>query len=417
MSNKAKILISSGIANTFEWYDYALFGNLATIIGRKFFPNESYNESMLSVFAVFAAGYLMRPIGGIFFGFIGDRYGRKFALSLAVLAMSVPIAIIGLLPTYDEIGVFASILMVIMRMIQGISVGGALTGSISFLIEHTDKKSRGAVSSIPMMSICLGILLGTLVSVGTQSLMTVEDFENYGWRIPFLIGVLTAVAGYYINNYTEETPLFKELKENGDLENNPIQTVLKNHWFDMLMSIFINSTGSVIFYLQAVYISNFLKTQREFSFIAVDKLSAVSFSIMAVCCVMAGWLSDYIGRVRIFILVISFTILSIFNITWILQNGDWGVVILAQILLGVIAASYIGPEPALQAEFYPTNIRSTALSLSYNIATSIFGGTTPFLITYLYIKTGSLSGCGIYVIITSIFSLIGLYFYKNRMDI
>lgn len=416
MKNKTRILLSSGIANTFEWYDYALFGNFAALIGRKFFPDSDPNSSMLSVFAVFAVGYLMRPIGGIFFGIIGDKMGRKFALSLSIVFMAIPIAVIGFLPTYQDIGIYSSVLMVMMRMLQGLSVGGALTGSISFLIEHSDKKSRGATGSIPMLSICTGILLGTAVSLMVRKIFSYEDFDNYGWRIPFIIGILTAFAGIYINKYTDETPLFKDLKKKGNIIESPLKYVMSNYWRDMIISIMINSTGSVVFYFQAVFISNFLKVNRGFDEVEVDKLGIICFILMAICCFISGVLSDVIGRVRTFLMIIGLVMLSIFDITWILQNGGWESVIIAQLVLGIIAAFYIGPEPALQAEFYPTNVRSTALSISYNISTSIFGGTAPYIIAYLYTKNGNLIGCSIYVIITSILSLTGLYFYRNRMD-
>jgi MHS family proline/betaine transporter-like MFS transporter len=412
--NRKKLILCSGIANTFEWYDYALFGNFAGLIGAKFFPNSDPKVALLNAFAVFAVGYLMRPLGGIFFGVIGDKFGRKFSLSISIICMSLPTAVIGLLPTYDDIGVTASVLMVLMRMIQGLSMGGALTGSISFLIEHTEKKNRGLVGSVPMASICLGILLGTLVSYFSREMLTHDQFDSWGWRLPFIIGILILFVGVYIKNYMEETPLFEDMKAKGTLTKSPLKVVFRDHWFDMLVSIMINSTGSVLFYFQAIYVANFLKFTRDFSDSMVDKLSAISYLIMAFACIFAGKLSDIIGRRRVFVLLIVVICLSIQFITKTLQFGDWNFVFMSQIFLGLLAAFFIGPEPALQAEFYPTQVRSTALSISYNLATSLFGGTTPYIITYLYNETSSLNGCGYYIIITSFFTLVGLYFYKNR---
>lgn len=413
MSNK-KVLISSTIANIFEWYDYALFGSFATLIGHKFFPESNPKLEILNAFLVFAVGYLMRPIGGIFFGIIGDKFGRRFSLSLAVICMSLPTAAIGLIPTYETIGTTASIILCMMRMVQGLSMGGALTGSISFLIEHTNKKNRGLVGSIPMASICIGILLGTMVSIIIRSSLSESDFENWGWRIPFLLGIFILFAGFYIIKYTEETPMFKEAQEKGKLLSAPFTTVIKNHSFDMLISIFINSTGSVIFYFQAIFIPNFLKVNREFSHASVDKLSAISYFLMAFMCLIFGYISDKLGKRRTYVFIILILMTLIFSISSNFEHGSWYDVIFYQIVLGVFAAAYIAPEPALQAEFYPTNVRSTALSISYNLSTSLFGGTAPFVISYLYEKTGSLYGCASYIIITSLFSLIGLYFYKNR---
>jgi MHS family proline/betaine transporter-like MFS transporter len=412
--SKKRVIISSGIANTFEWYDYALFGNFASLIGQKFFPETDSESAILNAFMVFAIGYLMRPLGGIFFGVVGDKFGRKTALSLSVICMSIPTAIIGILPTYEEIGSAASILMALMRMIQGLSMGGALTGSISFLIEHTSKKHRGLVGSIPMAGICVGILLGTVVSLVIRSIMSDYDFNSWGWRIPFLLGIFIMFAGFYIVKHTEETPMYKQIQESGKVESAPIRTVFKNHLFDMIVSVMINSTGSVIFYFQAVYVSNFLKVHRGLSESFVDKLSAASYIIMAISCLLFGAVSDLIGKRRTLAGVVMAAILTTFAITYNIEFGSIGSVVFYQILLGIVAAAYISPEPALQAEFYPTKIRATALSISYNFSTSIFGGTTPLAITYIYNKTGSLSSCSVYIIITSLFSLVGLYFYKNR---
>lgn len=412
--NRRKLVISSGVANLFEWYDYALFGNLATIIGAKFFPEETQTASLLNAFLVFAAGYLMRPIGGIFFGVIGDKHGRKIALSWAVICMSLPTAIIGILPTYESIGSYASLLMIIMRMIQGLSMGGALTGSISFLIEHSNEKKRGLYGSIPMASICLGILLGNIVSFVTKYIVGEVQFLAWGWRIPFILGIFIMFAGYYIRMYTEETPLFKKAESAGKIPKFPLKEAFEKHWKTMLISIAINSTGSIVFYLQAIFVTNYLKINREFSEQYVDQLNGFCYLIMAFVCIFAGKLSDVIGRRRLYVILICLIIPLIFNITYILHEGDWIEVIAAQIALGLLAAMYIGPEPALQAECFPTHIRATGLSVSYNLATSIFGGTTPYIITYLNYYTGDLTGCGYYILIASMFSLIGLYFYKNK---
>lgn len=414
MKNK-KIIFSSGIANTFEWYDYALFGHFASIIGYKFFPSENHDAYLLNAFAVFAVGYLMRPLGGVFFGIIGDKFGRRVALSTAVICMALPTACIGIIPSYDSIGISATIIMVIMRMLQGLSMGGALTGSISFLIEHSEQNKRGLIGSIPMASICLGILLGTIVAYTVRESLSYEDFEEWGWRIPFLLGIFIIGAGFYIKYYTTETPMFEKVKSSGTIPKSPLKTVFKHYWFDMLVSIMINSTGSVIFYFQAIFVVNYLKENRGFDPADVDILNGICYLGMAFICLISGKISDIVGKRSIYFVVLIVLILpAFFQIPHIIQYGDWFEIIIAQSILAVLAAGYIGSEPALQAEFYPTNVRSTALSVSYNLATSIFGGTAPFIVEYILYKTGSLNTCGIYVAIVSFLSLIGLYFYKDR---
>ncbi|WP_425364112.1 MFS transporter [Candidatus Tisiphia endosymbiont of Hybos culiciformis] len=415
--NKRKLVFVSGIANAFEWYDYALFGLFAPIIGAKFFPGSSPSSSLLHAFLAFAIGYLMRPIGGVFFGILGDRFGRKTALSASMFCMSLPTALIGMLPTYDDIGITATILMILVRMLQGLSMGGVLTGSISFVIEHTGVAYRGFSGSVSMSSICIGLLFGSGISQCIQSFLSVDQFNDWGWRIPFLLGIFILFAGLYIRKYTSETPSFQSMKENGGILKSPLKKVISVYWFDMIISIFINSTGSVLFYLQTIYLMSFLRINRGFSNDEVTNLANYCYIIMIIATLCSGYLSDIIGRKKIFVINLLVIILVTPFLMNVIETWDFYFIITSQIILSILAASYIGPEPALQAEFYPTNIRNTALSLSYNIATSIFGGTTPLVIEYLVQKTGTITSSIYYIIACAISSLIALYFYKDRSRI
>ncbi|MFY9589273.1 MFS transporter [Rickettsia endosymbiont of Halotydeus destructor] len=415
--NRSRLIFSTGVANTFEWYDYVLFGHFAPIIGAKFFPNDDPNISLLQAFLVFAIGYLMRPVGGIFFGIIGDKFGRKIALTTAIFCMSIPTVLIGILPTFHTIGITATILMLIVRMLQGLSMGGALTSSISFVIEHTNKKQRGFTGSISMSSICLGLLLGSFVSYLTKNILTADQFDYFGWRIPFLLGFFILFAGLYIQKYAPETPDFKNLKKQHKVLQSPLKKVLVKHWFDILVSIFINAPGSLIFYLHAIYLVSFLKINRGFTENEVNSLASICYIIMAAITLLSGYLSDLIGRKRIFVINLLIIIAATPFLIKIFETGSFVEVIISQMILAVLVASYIGPEPALQAEFYPTNIRNTALSLSYNTATSIFGGTTPLVLEYLVQKTGHVTSAVYYIMLLSILGLIALYFYKDRSEI
>ena len=411
--NKHKLILTSSVANSFEWYDYALFGHFAPIIGQKFFPNTDPSISLLYAFLAFAVGYLMRPIGGIFFGVIGDRFGRRAALSASVICMAFPTAAIGFLPTYETAGIAATSMMILVRMLQGLSMGGALTGSISFVIEHTEKSHRGFTSSFSMSSICVGILFGSLVSYLIKSIFTPEQFNSWAWRLPFLIGIFIFFAGIYIKKHTAETPLFLENKSYGKVEQRPLKFAFKHHWFDMLISILINGTGSVIFYVESIYLISYLKIHRGFGEDEVSNLVNICYIIMIVVTILGGWLSDKIGRRKIFVINLVIIILTSTFLLESFEFGNFSSIIIAQIIIAILAALYIGPEPALQAELYPTNIRSTALSVSYNTATSIFGGTAPYIMESL-VQNGNMGSGSIYIIVCAVFSLIALYFYVDR---
>lgn len=412
--NKRKLVFTSGIANTFEWYDYALFGHFAPIIGQKFFPESDPSSALLQAFLVFALGYLMRPIGGIFFGILGDRFGRRAALSSAILCMAFPTAAIGFLPTYDSIGIMATTLMILARMLQGLSMGGALTGSISFVIEHVNKENRGFIGSISMSSICIGILLGSSVSYLIKSSLSEEAFLDWGWRLPFIAGIFIFTAGLYIKRNTSETPLFEDTRYRGEIVRSPLKKVMVNHWSDMMISIFINATGSVLFYIEAIYLTSFLKINRGFAEDDVSNLANFCYIIMALVTLLTGWLSDRISRKKIYF--VNLIIIIIFSpiILQVFATGAFLEITFAQIAIAIMAAAYIGPEPALQAELYPTNVRNTALSVSYNTATSVFGGTAPFIIESLVQNTGNITASVYYIIAISIVSIIALFFYTDR---
>lgn len=412
--NKKKLILTSGMANTFEWYDYALFGQFAPIIGAKFFPDNDPKVAVLQAFLVFAIGYLVRPVGGIFFGIIGDKFGRKVALSSAVMCMAIPTATIGFLPTYETWGFTSTVLMIVVRMLQGLSMGGALTGSVSFIIEHTTKEKRGFFGSIPMSCICVGILLGSLVSFTIKSVFSEEIFDLWAWRIPFIFGIVVFFAGIYIKNNTNETPVFEASKDQGKLVKNPLRTSFKEHWVGMVISIFINSTGSILFYMEAVYLISYLKITRHFPEIAVNYLVNVCYVIMIFATLFAGWLSDKIGRRKIYVINIIFTMVTIPFLLNFFEKESFFMVAVAQIIISIISSFYIGPEPALQAELYPSKVRNTALSISYNTATSIFGGTAPYIMESLVQNTGTITTSVYYIIFASCSSLLALYFYKDR---
>lgn len=411
---RMKLIVVGGIANAFEWYDYALFGHFITVLSVKFFPSGDSQAALLQTFLVFAIGYLVRPLGGVFFGIIGDKFGRKTALSSAIICMAFPTAAIGLLPSYETLGIASTIMMVITRIIQGLSMGGALTGSISFIIEHSNRNNRGLMSSITMSSICVGMLLGSLSSFLTKQLFSPENFLDYGWRIPFVIGIGVFFMGQYIKKYTQETPLFEESKYRGEIERNPLSKAFKHQWFEMLISIFINATGSIIFYMEAIYIASFLKVKRGFLELHVDYLINFCFVIMIFATIFAGWLADRVDRRKIFVINIICIVISTPYLLSIFECADFASVIFAQIAVALMAAIYIGAEPALQAELYVTSVRSTALSISYNTATSIFGGTAPYILESLLQRTGTIMSASYYIIPISILSLIALYYYRNN---
>ncbi len=410
--NKKKLMFFSAIANTFEWYDYSLYAHSIDVITKKFFPINN-SDNLLQAFWLFAIGYLMRPLGGIFFGIIGDIYGRKVSLSLAIICMAFPMLAITLLPSYDSIGVISTNIMFLMRIIQGLSMGGVLTSSITYAIEH-DINRKGLIGSIPMASICIGILFGAVVVQVVKYIFSEEVFILWAWRIPFFVGFIIIFIGIYFKYHSYETPLFKKAKNSSLLTKIPLKIVLTKHLHKIIISIFINASGSVLFYIVAIYMQSYLVFYRGFQANYVGFLNNICYLLMAFIAVFIGWLSDRVERKKIYIInLIAIALLYPILIFFIVAKSFLFVCI-AQLLLSILAAIYIGPEPALQFEMYPTNIRNTSLALSYNIATSIFGGTAPYLMQSAVTKTGTIISSVYYIWICVLLGLVALYFYNTN---
>lgn len=208
-----KVLLAGMIGNGLEWYDYALYAYMVTLISKLFFPAGNEAVHLLATLGIFAVGFIARPFGGILFGMVGDKFGRRTALVAAIFLMAFPTGCIGLLPTYEQVGILAPLLLVLLRVMQGLSLGGAFSGTVIFLVEHSPPARRGLVGSTSLASLAVGFLLGSLVVMLMQVSLSEAQFESWGWRIPFLLGVPIGFIGLYIRNHTEESPVYEEAKK------------------------------------------------------------------------------------------------------------------------------------------------------------------------------------------------------------
>lgn len=409
-----KVVASGMIGNGLEWYDYALYGQMAALLGRLFFPSNDPSVQLLATFGVFAAGFIVRPLGAILFGWMGDRYGRKNAMVVAVLMMAIPTGCIGLLPTYTEAGIIAPILLTIIRLLQGLSLGGEFAGSITYIVEHAPNHKRGWAGSSSLISLVLGFLLGSLVVNSTITMLGTAEFEAWGWRIPFLAGIAIGLVGFYIRRHCEESPVYEAAKQNNTISQTPVRAAFKNHPFQMLQGFAIYISVTMPFYLASVYFISFSE-----KYLGTTMKTALEFNIYNMFTMMfamglSAYLSDSYGRKRI----MSCAALSMFCITPLLfsqfENGDIFTIGLMQIIFAFLVGMYTGPVPAMLVEMFPTNIRFTGLAIAYNLAAAIFGGTAPLVCEWLIRTTGSNSSIYWYVMACNITSLTALYFYKDR---
>lgn len=409
-----KVLISGMIGNGFEWYDFALYGQMAVILGTLFFPNTDPMLSLLATYSAFAVGFVFRPLGALLFGWIGDKYGRKKALVAAILMMAIPTGAIGILPTYEQIGIAAPILLVIIRIFQGLSLGGEFGGAITYTVEHAPSDKRGFIGSFTMTSLVLGFVSGSLVSIVTQQLLGADAFVEYGWRIPFLLGIAIGLVGFYIRSKCDESPIYEVAKEMGHISAQPVRDVFKHHRGRMLRAFAAYTAVTMPFYLIAIffigYFEKFLGLLREQAL----TINITAMLVMLVGMVIGAVLSDQHGRRIVMMTILLVMLVAVIPLMSWMQSGNYTDIWLASCCLAFILGIYLGPIPAFLVEVFPTSIRYTGMSLAFNGATVVFGGTAPWVCTWLLKETGTHLSIALYVMFCCVFALAALWGYRDR---
>ena len=374
--------ISSGaIGNALEWYDFAIYGYFATSIGRIFFPKEDPIAQVLAAFGIFAIGYLMRPVGGILIGHIGDRVSRQAALSVSIAAMAVPTFLIGVLPGYETIGIAAPILLTLCRMLQGLSVGGEYTTSLVFMVESAPKAHRGLNAALGCCGALLGMLLGSATGTVLATFIAPESLEVWGWRIPFIFGLFIGLAGIFLRRHSEPAPKPTEAKKN------PLLETVKNHRMVILQLAGLASFSAVSFYLLFVYIVSWLELVDKISpekSLFINTLSMISLIPIQL---IAASISDRIGRKPVLITASIAAILFSVPLFSGMYHHSTLTIHLSQLGFALIIGAYLGVMPAFMVELPSAHVRSTAIALGYNLTVGIIGGFTPFAASWLVHRT------------------------------
>ncbi|MDC1097941.1 MFS transporter [Gammaproteobacteria bacterium] len=375
---RRKVIVAGVTGNVLEWYDFAVYGFFAPIIGRLFFPSDDPTVSLIASFGAFAAGFLMRPIGGIIFGFIGDKIGRKRALVLSVLLMAIPSGVIGILPDHATIGVSAAVLMVLMRMLQGMAVGGEYTSSIVYLAEHAPSKRRGFFTSWTLVGAVGGILLGSGVGALLSNLLPAEAVSDWGWRIAFLSGIAVGVVGLLIRRHLPEMP-----KTESNDSANPIIDAFRTEWRAVTQVIGINIFNAVGFYLMFVYAVTWLIKEVKVPRSDALDINSLSLAVLLVLVPVFGALSDKVGRKSLLLFGSGGAVLLGYPLIMLMHHVDFMMIMMGQIGFAILLAAYLSAIPATLTEMFPSRVRVSALSVGYNISLAIFGGTTPLVATWI----------------------------------
>ncbi|MGZ5378564.1 MAG: MFS transporter [Mycobacterium sp.] len=400
-----KAVRGAAIGNTVEWYDFAIYSTLATYIADQFFPSGDETAALLSTFAVFAAAFFMRPLGGFFFGPLGDRIGRQRVLAIVILLMSGSTFLIGVVPSYESIGVAAPLLLLLLRCVQGFSAGGEYGSGACYLAEFAPDRHRGFVVSFLVWSVVVGFLLGSLTVTGLETLLSESAMNSYGWRIPFLIAGVLGVVGLYIRLRLGDTPEFETLRDKGEVAESPLKEALTTSWRPILQIAGLVVIHNVGFYIVFTYLPTYFTKTLEFTktnaFVSIIIASTVAIILIP----PLGALSDRIGRKPLLIAgAVGFAVFA-YPLFMLLNTGSLAAAIAAHAGLAAIESVFVSASLAAGAELFATRVRSSGYSIGYNVSVAIFGGTAPYVATWLVARTGNELAPAFYVIAAAIITL------------
>lgn len=393
---RRRVIIAGVVGNVLEWYDFALYGVMAPFIATHFFPATDALAALISSYAVFALGFLARPLGGIVFGEIGDRLGRREMLTLSVAFMALPTALMGLLPTYESVGVLAPILLTLLRLVQGLSTGGEFSGSIVFLVEQAPEKQRGLYGSLANFGAMIGGLLGAGVGWLLVETLPPDAMAQWGWRLAFLTGLVVGAAGLWMRVGVPDSPDFTRLAAAHKLEPQPLRAALRQEGRHMAIAAGLNWAASVGYYLVFVWFISYANDILGLPYPTALGIGTVGLVAGLLATLGMGHLSDRIGRKRLLRIGALATLLLAIPLLMLASTGTVLAITLAQVGLAVLAAVFLGALPAVFVSLHPPAMRCTALSLGYNVALALFGGTAPLVATLLVKLTGWHAAPGLY---------------------
>lgn len=404
--NQKRALAAGIIGTVVEWYDYAIYGFLASTIAANFFPSEDETTALLATFATFGIGFVARPLGGIVIGRMGDRVGRKAALVMTLMMMVAATVGIGILPSYETIGVVAPVLLVIFRLLQGFSAGGEWGASAAFIVEWAPENKRGLFGSFQQVSVGLGLLLGSATAAIFATILTPEQMSDYGWRIPFILGGVLLPIGMYIRRRVNETPAFEATGSDSEPPSNPIVPATKTFAVSILWT--------VAFYIVLAYMPTFTEKHVGLSKAQALWSNTLGLVLFTLAIPFFGGLSDRIGRRKVMLMsVAAFLILSYGLFSLMLTTGSLPYVILTQFILAIMLAAFSGPGPAAVVEIFHTAGRSTWMSTAYSLAVAMFGGFAPYISTWLIKVTGTPAAPTYYVMLAAFVSFIAILSMKE----
>ncbi|MGD8825060.1 MAG: MFS transporter [Myxococcales bacterium] len=414
LSKRYTAVLAGFIGNVIEWYDFALYGYMAGTLSTLFFPGNDQTASLIATYGVFAAGFVMRPLGSALFGWLGDTAGRSLTMLVSVAMMSLPTFLLGCLPTYALVGLWAPVLLVVVRLIQGLSVGGEFSSSVTYLVETAPDDRRGLSGSWANTGSMFGMLLGSGVAAACATWFTSEQLHDWGWRVPFLLGGLLGIVSILMRRHLPRSKHFEEHHRKRG-ETSPLLEAFGTNGRQMTQAVLFASAYGALFYIPLVYLPQWLHDTTGVSMSTALQINTAATALLLALIPLSGWMGDRLLR-RTHLIAASMVLTALVSwplYRWISADGVLAIAI-TQAALVILLAAPLGSAPAMFVELFPSRDRLSGYSVAYNLGLGVVGGATPMVCTWLIDVSGAASAPAVFMSGIALIAFATLWWIRDR---
>ncbi|MDR1031561.1 MAG: MFS transporter [Holosporales bacterium] len=407
-----KVIFSCIAGSSLEWYDFALYGYFAALLGRLFFPSGDEFQQLIASFGAFASGLIARPVGAVMFGYIGDIWGRKKALIVSIYMMAIPTAAMALLPTYEYLGIWSGVLLTMIRIVQGLALGGGFTGTMVFIYEHSSEKRRGTYSSWAPFSLVFGFVLGAVIATVVGFALDNDALESWGWRVPFGISFIGTFIAKYVQKRLSDPKEFLDAKKQKAEKEPLLRSLFSRHWRALILVVVIDILTACGYFLLSVFIPTYFDKMLDFGMQTSFLITSINMVLFSLSILLGGWLSDRFGKRKQMIVASILLALLVYPLFLVMKIGPISAM-LSHFGLIFLFSIYYGPIPAAICSVFPVKTRLIGVSVAHNFAMAAFGAYAPTLATYLIKWSGNISIPAVLFVISALLTAAGLYVWEE----